>query len=90
MRFLGTNVPRDSVVSTIERSQASLVAISVTMSSCVAEARDLIAHIRRSSPHPPRIIVGGAAFVRDPQMWQIIGADGFAADARSVAELAHG
>lgn len=90
VRFMGTDLPHDAIVSAIQSSRASLVAISVTMSGCVEGARDLIAHIRQSSFTPPRIIVGGAAFVRDKQLWQAIGADGFAADARNVAELASG
>lgn len=88
VRFMGTNIPHDAIVEEIGRDRASLVAISVTMSGCVSEARDLIADIRRSSANPPRIIVGGGAFIRDEHLWRTVGADGFAADARSVAELA--
>lgn len=58
------------------------------MSGGGAHARDLITQIRRTTANPPRIIVGGAAFIRDPQLWQTVLADGFASDARSVAELA--
>ncbi len=88
VRFMGANLPHDAIVSAIANTQASLVAISVTMSDHVADARDLIAHIRRSSANPPRIIVGGAAFIRDEHLWRTVGADGYALDARSVAELA--
>ncbi|MDP3967823.1 MAG: cobalamin-dependent protein [Nocardioides sp.] len=90
VRFLGSDLPHDAIVSAIDQYGADLVAISVTMSGRVGDARDLIAQVRRSSAHPPRIIVGGAAFLSDPQLWRTIGADGFAADARSVAELARG
>lgn len=90
VRFMGTNLPHDATVAGIVECQASLVAISVTMSRGVAHARDLIAHIRQSNANPPRIIVGGAAFNRDPSLWRSIGADAFATDARSVVELAHG
>ncbi len=90
VRFLGTNLPHDAIVSAIVKSRASLVAVSVTMSERVEDVRDLIAHIRRSSAASPRIIVGGAAVLRHPQVWRTMGADGFATDARSVAELARG
>jgi methanogenic corrinoid protein MtbC1 len=86
VRFLGTNIPHDAIVAAVARHRAGLVAISVTMSAGVAAARDLIVHIRQSA-NPPRIIVGGAAFNRDAQLWRTVGADGYAADARSVAEL---
>lgn len=88
VRFMGTNMPHDGIVSAIEHSRAALVAISVTMSGCVPEARDLITQIRGSGAVTPRIIVGGAAFRHDPQLWRTIGADGFTADVRSVVELA--
>jgi methanogenic corrinoid protein MtbC1 len=90
VHFLGTDLPHDAIVSEIDHSRASLLAISVTMSECAADARDLIAHVRRDLADPPRIIVGGAAFLRDPQLWRTVGADGFAADARGIAELARG
>ncbi|MDP3889792.1 B12-binding domain-containing protein [Nocardioides sp.] len=88
VRFLGTDLPHEGIVATIVRSRAALVAISVTMSGGVADAGALIERIRRAQPDPPRIIVGGAAFRHDPQLWRTVGADGFAADARSLAELA--
>jgi methanogenic corrinoid protein MtbC1 len=88
VRYIGTNLPLDTIVSAIVQTRATLVAISVTMSAGVASARDLIIQVRAKNANPPRIIVGGAAFLRDPQLWQSIGADGFAPDARSVAALA--
>ncbi|MDO9497295.1 MAG: cobalamin-dependent protein [Nocardioides sp.] len=90
VRFIGTDLPHDAIVSAVRDYGAALLAISVTMSGSVADARDLITLVRESSAEPPRIIVGGAAFRRDPQLWRTVGADGFAADARSVAELARG
>ncbi|MEO5652221.1 MAG: cobalamin-dependent protein [Marmoricola sp.] len=90
VRLLGQDLSGGDIVSVIGQDQASLVAISVTMSDCVPAARDLIALIRERILKTPRIIVGGAAFLRDPQLWRIVGADGFATDARSVAELARG
>lgn len=88
VRFLGTDLPHDAIISTIEQRRAGLVAISVTMSECVAGAGALIAGIRRRCTPPPRILVGGGAFLADPELWQALGADQFAPDARRVAELA--
>lgn len=90
VRFLGTNLPHDAILSAVEHHRATVLAISVTMSGCVARAHDLIALIRESRVDPPRIIVGGAAFRRDPHLWRTVGADGFAADAHDVAEIARG
>ncbi len=88
VHFMGTDLPHDAIVTAIDQCRANLLAISVTMSGGVGGARDLIAEVRRATADPPRIIVGGAAFRHNPQLWQTIGADGFAADARSVTELA--
>lgn len=88
VRFLGTNLPDVGIFSAIDQCGASLVCISVTMSGCVQGARDLIAGIRQSSAAQPRILVGGTAFRRDPQLWRTIGADGFASDVRGAHELA--
>lgn len=88
VRFLGTDVPPDTVVAAIKQDGPDLLAISVTLSTCVPRAAELIDAVRASVPSPPRIIVGGAPFRGDPQLWLAVGADGFVADARGVAELA--
>lgn len=88
--FVGTNLPHEAIVSSIVQSGASLVAISVTISGHVPAAADLISLVRSSCAMPPRIIVGGRAFRRDPELWRTVGADGFAPDARTVVELARG
>lgn len=90
VRFLGSDVSPEAVVAAIDRSRADLLAISVTLGRGVPDARNLIALVRASSPKPPRIVVGGAAFRSDPDLWRAVGADGFAADARSVADVARG
>ncbi len=90
VRVLGSDLPHESILTAVDSNQADLLAISVTMSEGVASARDLVALVREITTTTPRIIVGGAAFRRDPQLWRDVGADGFAADARGVAELARG
>jgi methanogenic corrinoid protein MtbC1 len=90
VRFLGTNLPHDPIVSAVSDQRASLLAISVTMSERLLDVRDLIALVRTSVPEPPRIIVGGAAFRGDPKLWRSVGADGSAPDARGVTDLARG
>lgn len=88
--FLSTDVPAADVVATVEHHRADLVAISVTMRGCVPEAEDLVARLRRLGTSAPRIIVGGAPFRADPDLWRAIGADGSAADVRGVTDLARG
>ena len=90
VRFLGSDMPHEAIVAAIAQHEADLVAISVTLSTHVPQARELIAHIRHDVVAAPRIIVGGAAFRSDPRLWRTVGADGYADDARGVAEVASG
>lgn len=88
VRSLGTNLPPETIVAAIRQHGADLLAVSVTMSTSVPGAVELIDAVHAGVTNPPRIIVGGAPFREDPQLWRTVGADGFAADARGVAELA--
>lgn len=90
VRFIGTDLPPDAVVSAVERTRADLLAISVTMARGVDAARELIALVRSSDGRGARVVVGGPAFRGDPDLWRAVGADGFATDARGVAEVARG
>ncbi|QIK74581.1 cobalamin B12-binding domain-containing protein [Nocardioides piscis] len=88
VRYVGTNLPIDDIVGAVSSTQADLLAVSVTRPECVDAARELIDRVRDIGPTPPRVIVGGAPFREDPLLWRAVGADGFAADARSVADVA--
>lgn len=88
VRFLGTDLPHHEVVSAVVSVGADLVAISVPMASRLPHARQLITWLRRGSPTPLRIIVGGAAFTAHDHVWRDIGADGFASEAGHVSTIA--
>jgi hypothetical protein len=53
----------------------------------VAAVRQLIQAIRGEFGQRLRIMVGGAAFRSNPDLWRQIAADGFAADLRGVQTL---
>jgi len=86
--YLGANMPQASVVQMLVAQHADLLAISATITYHVAAVAALIAAVRRepACAHV-KIIVGGSPFKIAPDLWQKIGADGFAADAAAAVAL---
>jgi methanogenic corrinoid protein MtbC1 len=82
--FLGANTPPDGVIEMVEKQNAQLLAISVTMLFHVSQARELIARLRAKPHLNTRVLVGGYPFNSAPVLWQQIGADGFAGDAQAA------
>jgi methanogenic corrinoid protein MtbC1 len=65
-----------------------VLAISATMTYHIPNVRDLIIRVRaRGDLAGVRVLVGGHPFNIDPNLWQRVGADGYAINATSaVAE----
>jgi methanogenic corrinoid protein MtbC1 len=83
VRFLGANVPHVGILRVIEEHEASVAGISVTLLSNMPQLIRLIESIDQKFGHRKvGIIVGGAGFRSNPELWREIGADGFAVDAR--------
>jgi methanogenic corrinoid protein MtbC1 len=80
--YLGANTPARSVLEMIAQREAQVLAISATIHFNVAAATEMIATIRQS-PDAARlkIIVGGRSFNVAPDLWQKVGADGYAVSA---------
>lgn len=87
--YLGANVPAASILDAIEVRQADVVGISATMVAHVDAVRKLVAAIRDDPRgRKVRILVGGYPFNLAGNLWQAVGADGFAADAREAVQAA--
>ncbi|WP_042198026.1 cobalamin-dependent protein [Paenibacillus camerounensis] len=87
--YLGSNMPLESLVRYLIEQPADLLAISVTMTYHVSEAARVIASIRsRPELDGLRIMVGGMPFNIDKELWEKVGADGYAPDARTALEAA--
>ncbi len=89
--FLGANTPTDSVKNTVIQRKADVLAISVTMTFHIDKAAELINAVR-SDPAcsaRTRILVGGYPFNISQQLWEKIGADGYASDALSAIAEAY-
>lgn len=87
--YLGANMPNSVILKTIAEKQADLVAISVTFPLNLHKAEELITSIRQDARLAGvKILVGGYPFIQDASLWQKIGADSFAPDARIAGRIA--
>ncbi|NJD07216.1 MAG: hypothetical protein FIA97_12080 [Methylococcaceae bacterium] len=87
--FLGADVPKDAVISTLIQHDAQVLAISVTLACNLGYVSELIEAVRTTPDCAGiRILVGGAAFNVDDNLWQRLGADGWAPEAQTAMALA--
>jgi methanogenic corrinoid protein MtbC1 len=87
--FLGADVPKESIIDTLIRHDANILAISATLGSNLGDVEELIQVVRASPKCSDiRILVGGAAFNKDGAIWRKVGADGWASDPDQALALA--
>jgi len=88
--FLGSNLPPEMILAQLKSAPTTVLAVSATTPSHLLEVEELIRIIRFDKQLASiKIIVGGRAFNETPDVWKLVGADGFAADARSAIGLAN-
>ena len=88
--YLGANVPTSSVVQTLIQYEATVLAISATITYHVRAVESLIEAVRRAPEcRSVKILVGGYPFKVASDLWRKVGADGFAADAQEAIILAN-
>ena len=85
--YMGANVPTHSILWAIEENNADLLALSVTLTPHIKTVKEIIHHVKDKYPEV-KIMVGGYPFLRDPELWHKIGADGVAASAIEVNAVA--
>ena len=73
--FVGANTPRRSFLSAIDIVKPHYVAIGVTNYYNLSAARRTIEQIKDREHRDLKIIVGGHAFTRNPEVYREIGAD---------------
>ncbi len=86
--YLGANTPAQSIITMIKEQKADMLAVSATMTHHIQEVRELIGVVRDSEVSDVKIMVGGYPFNVSPDLWQEIGADGYAPNAESSIEIA--
>lgn len=84
VRFLGTNLPTGSILGVIRDAAPSHVGISATMLFNIGAVRQLIGAVRAEFSDRVAIVVGGAAFRTNSDLWRHLSADSYAADLRGI------
>ena len=88
VRFLGTNMPHQGILKAVEEHRADVVGISATMLFSIPKVIQLIEQLRENfDSGKQKIIVGGACFRQVPHLYREIGADGYAADLKTLLTL---
>jgi methanogenic corrinoid protein MtbC1 len=87
--FLGANTPMETVLCTIAEREVDVLAISATMTFHIDQVTALTAELRRAGlDKRTKVLVGGYPFNIAPDLWQTVGADGYARDAQKALEVA--
>jgi len=80
--YLGANTPATEILAILKRQKPFMLALSVATVFNLDTARRTIQIIKSDQEtRRIKIMVGGLAFKDMPELWQNIGADGYAADA---------
>ncbi len=88
--YMGANTTLSSIIKTIKDYDASLLAVSATMTFNLDPVRQLIADVKQKAGMDClKIIVGGYPFNTARDLWKTVGADGYAPDAREAINLAN-
>ena len=85
VRFVGSGVPMDELVELVGRMQPDLLIYFGTEPGGIPEVRRTLQRLHRinASPHTS-VLASGGVFNRAEGLWIEVGADAFAADARSA------
>jgi MerR family transcriptional regulator, light-induced transcriptional regulator len=88
--YLGANMPVGGIMSFISNIKPQLLAVSATMTFHISAVEEMIKLIRSSPDIDPglKIIVGGYPFRVAGNLWENLGADGFAVNAMDAVGLA--
>ncbi|MEO7767788.1 MAG: cobalamin-dependent protein, partial [Ferruginibacter sp.] len=83
--YMGASMPDNSIITALKEHQVNVLAISATMPIHISKVERLIKKIRSEETLVKlKIIVGGYPFNLDPELWNYVGADASAKDAREA------
>ncbi|TYB30695.1 MAG: cobalamin-binding protein [Candidatus Mcinerneyibacterium aminivorans] len=83
--FYGANTPNKTIINSIQKVNADIIALSVTIAYHLSELKKLISQIRENKKTKNiKIIVGGYIFNKTPGLWKKVGADGYAENAQKA------
>ena len=81
---LGADVPANDVAGAAQFFGADLVVLATTLTTQIKSLQATIAALRASSGEGVSILVGGLALADAPDLWQRLGADGYAGAGEAV------
>lgn len=84
--LLGADCPPDELAELAATRAADLVAVSATLTTHLAEAKQVVTAVRARTDVP--ILIGGRPFNLVPDLWRWVGADGTAPDAAAALAVA--
>ncbi|MHC4140513.1 MAG: cobalamin B12-binding domain-containing protein [Planctomycetota bacterium] len=88
---LGANTPNEDVIRSLSDHEADLLAVSVTSMLHLRDVGELIRAVRdNSATAGVKVIVGGVPFGLDADLWQELGADGWAPSAEAAVGVGNG
>lgn len=88
--FLGASTPTPSILRTLAEREADLLAVSSTMVFHLGSVRELVRAVRaEESLNDVVVMVGGYPFNLSNSIWQSVGADLYAPDARTAVRAAN-
>ncbi|MDG1463454.1 MAG: cobalamin-dependent protein, partial [Gammaproteobacteria bacterium] len=82
--YLGSDIPKEEIPNTIETYEADVLLLSVALSSQLPATTETIETIRNNCDYPVKILVGGNGLYERAELWREIGADDYAADAKTA------
>lgn len=85
--FVGSDVPLMEIPSTLTFFAADLLMLGATLATHVARVEQAVQSIRNRCERPVKVLVGGSAFDEAPELWQKIGADGYAPTISTALEV---
>jgi methanogenic corrinoid protein MtbC1 len=89
VQYLGINPSQRDLISLLQTSKPHLLVLSITMLFNVESARKIIEVIKNDPDlRKIKIMVGGLTFNQVPDLYRVIGADGWAPNCKAAVDLA--
>ena len=85
---LGADVPIEEIARSVQLFDADVVMLSAALDPHLKAVQRAIADVRGLEERDVKIIVGGPAFEKVPDLWRKLGADGYSARVEDTEPLA--
>lgn len=88
--YVGSNTPHIDFYNAISIIHPKVVAISVSNYYNLVVTKKMIEEIKKSVNYPLKIVVGGLAFLHDPEKYKMVGADYYANSYEDIVKITSG